>query len=411
MSVRTLFVVAHAPYPVRSGGAMRTWQSINVLASKGPVHVVSVGDQSEEASAMPVVADWTHIANDEYSERQKTGIGRLTKLLRPRQFPIQNDFISGELNRRLEAIINRVQPDTIILSNWKDAFPDALRKFPHVIVDAQNIESVLAHDIAAAEAPLTPAKIWELRRFRARERALFRRAWSVWVPSEEDARVLTRVAGRLPRVKVWPNAIDTAAYGIVRDGRCPFPNGIARDRPTIMFSGYFVYPPNRRAAQLLVTQILPRVRALVPNVRLLLVGKDPTPEMLQAAESDPAIIVTGSVPDVRPFFAVADVAAIPLTEGGGTRLKILEAFAAGLPVISTSKGIEGIEAEDGMHLLVRDDFDQFAGAVAAVLARTDRGTDPRINAALDLVRKRYSWETLTEQVDEVLPRPIVLRCG
>lgn len=352
---------------------------------------------------MPVVQDWTHIASNEYSELLKTGIGRLAKLLRPRQFPIPNDFISKELNRRLNGIINRVQPDTIILSNWKDAFPDALRKFPYVIVDAHNIESVLAHDLAVAEAPLTPAKVWQLRRFRARERDLFRRAWSVWVPSEEDARVLARITGRLPRVKIWPNAIDTAAYAAVHAGRCSFPSGMTRDRPTIIFSGYYVYPPNRRAAQLLLTEIFPRVRAAVSNARLILVGKDPTAEMRQAAESDPAIIVTGSVPDVRPFLAIADVAAIPLTEGGGTRLKILESFASGLPVISTSKGIEGIEAEDGEHLLVRDDIDQFASSVTAVLDGTDRGRDARIAAALALVRKRYSWETLAEQVDDVLP--------
>src|SRR5207302_6064687 len=118
-------------------------------------------------------------------------------------------------------------------------------------------------------------------------------------------------------------------------------------------------------------EVLPAVRRRVPGARLTIVGKGPSPELLALASADDHVHVAGHVPDVAPYFRTADVLAVPLEAGGGTRLKILEAFAAGLPVVGTPVGCEGITADDGVHLVVAERRD-CAEAVAELMLDPSR---------------------------------------
>src|SRR4051812_41704682 len=107
--------------------------------------------------------------------------------------------------------------------------------------------------------------------------------------------------------------------------------------------------PNGNAASFLIREVLPRVRQVRPDARLLIVGRNP-PADVAAYHERAGVVVTGGVPDVVPYFRDARCLVVPLESGGGTRLKILEAFAAGLPVVSTPVGVEGIDAQNGVHL-------------------------------------------------------------
>jgi glycosyltransferase involved in cell wall biosynthesis len=182
----------------------------------------------------------------------------------------------------------------------------------------------------------------------------------------------------------------------------PAPGGLERNAPTIVYVGYYHYAPNRDAAETLIEEIFPRVLRQRRDARLLLVGREPSEAMLAAAARDARIVVTGAVDDTRPYLRLADVCAVPLHAGGGTRLKILEAFASGIPVVSTSKGIEGIAAVNGREVVIADDHDTFASAIVDVLSHPERYR-AQIDAAFDLVRRAYSLDTLQRLLPLALP--------
>jgi glycosyltransferase involved in cell wall biosynthesis len=148
--------------------------------------------------------------------------------------------------------------------------------------------------------------------------------------------------------------------------------------------------------------IHPRLRALVPELRVRLVGRSPAPEV-RRFESRPGVTVLGDVPDVRSHLADASVAVVPLRVGGGTRIKILEALAAARPVVSTSVGAEGLGLRDGEHLLVADDPEAFARAVARLLG--DASLRRRLAVAgRGLVVERFAWSSLGRRFAEVCAR-------
>jgi glycosyltransferase involved in cell wall biosynthesis len=149
------------------------------------------------------------------------------------------------------------------------------------------------------------------------------------------------------------------------------------------------FDPNVHAAHLLVDTILPRVRRSNPEVTLWLVGRRPDPSVLRLAR--PGVVVTGEVPDMLPYLHKATVYVAPLRTGAGTRTKLLEAMAAGLPIVTTRIGLEGIDAEDGREVIVADEPESMADAVVRLLRQPWQRHDMG-GAARRLAEKRYDWD-------------------
>jgi glycosyltransferase involved in cell wall biosynthesis len=142
-----------------------------------------------------------------------------------------------------------------------------------------------------------------------------------------------------------------------------------------------------------------RIREAVPNVHVRIVGHSPPPE-IQELTREPGIEVTGSVDDVRPYYSSATVFVVPLRLGGGTRLKIIEAMAMGLPVVSTSVGAEGLDLRDGQDILLADGPIPFADATIRLL------TDPALRQTLAQnarqAAQQYDWDALAEPFTELV---------
>lgn len=165
--------------------------------------------------------------------------------------------------------------------------------------------------------------------------------------------------------------------------------------PTVVLPGTFRYQPNADAACWLVEEIAPRIRRRVPNVQVRLVGA--TSERVQSLHRPPEVVVTGFVPDIRAELARADVIAVPVRVGGGTRIKILEAFAHRIPSVSTSKGVEGISAVDGRDILLGDTPERFAEGCIRLL--TDPASRRAITeAAHALYEAEYRWDRIHEKI-------------
>ena len=200
--------------------------------------------------------------------------------------------------------------------------------------------------------------------------------------SDDDAR-------QLGTDIVVPNGVDTDA---IRPTPLP-------DRPALVFVGTLGFLPNVEGIRWFCEQVLPEVARAVPDVRLTVVGRDPVPEV-RALASD-RVEVVASPPSVLPYVQQARVALVPIRIGSGTRLKALEAMAAGRPVVGTTIGLDGLGIVDGEHALVRDDAAGTAAAVTRLLQ--DDATAQRLVArGRAHVEQHYGWPTIGNRLVEHL---------
>ena len=220
--------------------------------------------------------------------------------------------------------------------------------------------------------------------------------------SEIDALEIRRMYN-LPKEKlvVVPNCATRAFFEDVTPRRY--------GRPTVLFLGSFNHPPNVHAAELLVEQIMPRVRQKIRNVLLVMVGRNPPPWLLRQQNQD--TVFTGEVEDPRPFVAGADVLVAPIFFGSGTRQKLVDYMALGRPIVSTTKGAEGLEMQDGIHYVRRDAVESFSEAILQLLHDEELGRLLGHNAR-ELARKSYSWDAQStkllaaySRIDRRKPRP------
>jgi glycosyltransferase involved in cell wall biosynthesis len=223
------------------------------------------------------------------------------------------------------------------------------------------------------------------------ERHSCRRAAIAMVCSKVDRETLRQLHANIP-IFVVPNAVDTDSYR---------PDERDSSQAVLLFQGGMDWYPNRDAVDFFVRGILPMVRAEVPSVRFVVAGRNPPVHFVEKLAVKHGIEFTGTVLDMRPYLSAATVVVVPLRFGSGTRIKILEACAAGKPVVSTNVGAEGLGLEGGKEIILADDPAEFARSVITLLR--DR---PRRNAiarsARAVVVDRYSHPTLKKNLDELL---------
>ncbi|MHB9034854.1 MAG: glycosyltransferase, partial [Anaerolineae bacterium] len=166
----------------------------------------------------------------------------------------------------------------------------------------------------------------------------------------------------------------------------------------LVFTGKMDYRPNIDAAIWFTDTVLPLIRAAIPNVYVYFVGKNPS-SAVYALGKQPGVTVTGYVPEIQPYLAAADCYIAPLRVGGGTRLKLLEAMACGLPIVSTNQGAEGLDVVSSTHLLLARSADAFAQAVVRVLSDHNMAAELGTNAR-ELACTTYDWDVLLSRLAE-----------
>jgi glycosyltransferase involved in cell wall biosynthesis len=199
---------------------------------------------------------------------------------------------------------------------------------------------------------------------------------------------------------------DVRILSLIRD-ISPVP-AAAEGRQTVLFVGSFDHPPNQDAARWLATDIMPRVRSQIPGALLQIVGSHPKPEILQLA--GPGVDVHGDVPDLDPYFRRARVLAAPLRFGAGVKGKIVESVAHGVPVVTTSIGVEGIPLQPERDVLVGDSCEELASRVVQLL-RDDALWREMSEAAKESVRPHFSRERACKVLDELLAVPAIAGDG
>ena len=212
--------------------------------------------------------------------------------------------------------------------------------------------------------------------------------------SAPERQLLESMGCDLSKVSVVPNAVDATSLQVHEDK--------VADR--LIHPGAVAYGPNLDAMRYFSSDILPRIRARRPGVCIQITGThDGVPEASLPAGD--GILYTGHVADVRPLIAASPVCVVPLRQGGGTRLKILEAMALGTAVVATSKGAEGLDVTPGVDILIADDAEGFAEAVLGLLGDPARAARQAASAR-DLIRRQYTWDHAGAQLEAALQRAI-----
>jgi polysaccharide biosynthesis protein PslH len=239
-----------------------------------------------------------------------------------------------------------------------------------LIYNAHNLESGFRHELTED----TPRGMRGLISF---ERTVLARASESWMVSEADRQAAHELCPNA-RLRLAPNVVDVAAIA---------PVSPPATEPRAIFVADFTYEPNRNALRFLLEEVLPRVWQRLPEARLMLAGGG----LERPPDGDSRIEQLGFVEDLAAAYARARCAVVPLLQGGGSPLKLIEALAHGLPIVATPRAVAGVQARDGEHLLVAESPRAFANALASLLSD---GAPQLATNARRLAEERYSIEAL-----------------
>lgn len=311
----------------------------------------------------------------------------------PVPFSVLN-YSRREMGHALEHLLGEEPFDFVLLEAVQMGnYLPVLRRANHrpraIVSDWHNIESEVLHRYAETEG--NPARRLYARhaayRLASYERQFVEQCDLHVTVSERDREAVMRYGAKLP-VLVIENGVDVTKFpwdGDRQSGR--------RDRFRVVFVGAMDYHANADVVREFAVSTWPEIHRRLPEAVFTVVGRNPGAEVRGLAKA--GIEVTGTVPDVRPYYREAFAAVVPLRVAGGTRIKILEAMAAGVPVISTARGAEGLAVENNVHYLLAETAGEMREAVFSLAG--DRARSTQLAAAgRELVERRYDWAVLGE---------------
>ena len=366
-----LFLAPAPPWPGSGGGALRMFHMVRFLSERFEVDLIAPAVEGAEASAAllrGVCREVTFVPSFPRSARR-----RALRLGPYETDPALADVVRDRLAARAYGAVHVEKPAMLPYLPRPCRVPAVLDTFAYGLDGSLR---ALRHE----RGPLVRARnLLRLLRFAAFDAFCWPPTRCILVVSERDRQHCRRQRPRR-EVLLVPNGVDCAA---VRPG--PSREG---GPPVLVFTGDMGFDPNVEAACALAAEIFPGIRRRHPDAQLRLVGRNPDPRVL--ALRAPGIVVTGEVPEMLPHLHAATVFVAPLATGAGTRTKLLEAMAAGLPIVTTRVGLEGIEAGDGREVVLAEGPPAATAAVLRLLG--DAGERRRLAAAARrLAEARYDW--------------------
>ena len=400
--MRILFVTEQFPYPLDTGGNVRTFQMLKALSTEHTVTLLSnrPGDIDEHIvePVRSICAD-IHWIKSRPVSRLRT-IGRVATCLatnkslilerhsaREAEITIHRltvaDAVPQHQIRETEAQRKKTAFEAIHFNHLDTASFE--RVVPPAVLRVLDQHNVVTNQVRTTlQVEKRPLHQWALRResdmLPAVESNLCNRMDLCITCSDADRESL-RAMGVHSRIETVPNGVDLEFFSLTPDT----PRSLAA-----VFVGTLDYDPCDKAVQHFCAAILPKLHRIYPNLKFIAVGRNPSERVRQFAYQDDRIVLTGKVEDVRPYVRTSAVFVVPLLSGSGTRLKILEALALGTPVVTTRIGVEGIDATPGSDLLIADDVDDFAAAVSRIID-DEALTDTLRRNGRFLVEQRYGW--------------------
>jgi len=426
--VRILFLTQVVPYPPDAGPKVKTWQVLRYLHGRGHrVTLVSFVRPEEQAGleALREVCESIHEVPIRRSRPRDVGYW-LEAQVSGRPFLVERDDLRG-MRRVVDSLLasgtlDAIHADQLTMAQFATGSLGGRRRgrgdggtpLPrgHLrVFDAHNaVWTILARMAGNTPAPLRPFLGQEARRVKLHEGLIVNHFDHTLAVSDTDRKALLEASRAAspreggaddgsssrsqPAIHVIPIAVDTEKLAPVIRA----PRGM-----DIFTMGSMHYPPNADGIRWFAREVFPRVRAALPSATLTIAGRNPPKDLVQwAADESRGVKVSGYVPDLIPFLVDEAAVVVPVRAGGGMRVRILEALARGVPVMTTTIGLEGIEAVPGRDVLVADEPSSFAEGLVRLLQ--DPAMQTRLGeAGRRLAVERYDWRVALRPLDSIYP--------
>lgn len=392
--MRILFLTQICPYPPTSGGAIKTYNILKHLGGRHDVDLLLFVRNEEELASLLHLGEYCRRIDSLLMPR--SGLLNLKhaaqSLLARRSFIITRDSRS-EMRRKVLDYLNPM-PDLV--------YVDHLQMFQYVprgiqcpvLLDEHNVEWRIIERFAQCDASCARRRFAsaEWPKLRGFELYACSSADAILTVTEHDRRILCDHGVPEEKLSALPIGVDTGYFMPIRTDP---------ESARILSFGTMSWPPNIDAVEWFCRDIYPHIRRDVPGTRFSIVGACPPASIRDLPERDPSVEVTGYVDDIRAASVGAALFVVPLRIGSGMRVKILDAMAMGLPVLSTSVGCEGISVHPGRDIVIADEPSEFARA-AIHLLRNPSEREKIGAAGRRLVEAEYSWPAILARLDSVL---------
>lgn len=405
--MKILFLTPQMPYPPRQGAAIRNWHLLTHLAAHHEVSLLTFGSHMDVPA--PLAASCRLIEVVPLPHRRMRD--RLQTLFATRLPDLAQRLWSPTFSARLQALLQQEPFDWVLVEGLEmapyaraGAANGSRRDRPRWLLDAHNAEYVLQqrafqtdlrHPLAWVGAAYSLVQYNRLRRY---ELAAARAADAVVTVSEADRQAVLALDPRL-NVTVVPNGVDLYEWRIGSAGLDADAARLTAVGPLVVFDGSMDFRPNVDAVYWFVHEVWPAVRHKAPLAQFAIVGRNPT-RRVRALQNERGVVVTGTVPDTRPWVATAAVYVVPMRIGGGVRLKVLQALAMERAIVSTTLGCEGVAVADGVNVQLADDPATFAQAVVDLLQNEEQRRT--LGRAARKLAADYAWEQITPHLEALL---------
>lgn len=390
--MKVLMLTPYLPYPLLSGGQIRTYNLLKKLAGKHEITLFALIKNEQEKQYIAELEKYC----------QKVRVFKRSE----KPFTLKNVFKALTSSYPFLVARNHV-PETItaikaeLASEKYDVIhAETFYMMPHLpknnvptILVEQTIEYLGYESYARKTSPLLqPFLKMDIQKIKRWERYYWQLCDQLIVMSEEDRQFIGRQINNLKKIEVVANGVDSDWFDAVKR-RLP-------KAPTILSVGTFKWLPNVEAVKFLVEKVWPHVKAKVASAKLLIVGNAPTTQVKRYGDQDTSISVLGRIPDIRSAFKQSHVLVAPVFSGKGTRYKILEAMASGTPVVASNIAVEGLNVKHGTHVLTSNDAKKMADYIVELLS--DKKLWQKLSTSgRRFVQENFDWQEISRKLDMI----------
>jgi glycosyltransferase involved in cell wall biosynthesis len=392
--MKILWVCPFFLHPTDRGAQIRTLGILKELSKQHEIHFAALND-ALNLEGPPRSPEYSsrHLAV-EHSAPSRKSIEIIPQLMGSivNAVPLAvSRYYSAELKRKIDTLVAAQHYDSIVCDFLASA-PN-LSDLGQCVLFQHNVETTIWQRHAAQSHSSTRRFFFQMqaKKMETYERDICRKAKHVIAVSDVDASRMKRMFG-IESVTSIPTGVDVEYFA---------PSGATPQLSDMVFCGSMDWLPNVDAVEYFVSEILPLIRNQLPGATFTIAGRSPDARVLKVVQGQPGICVTGKVQDMRPYLWGSKISIVPIRIGGGTRLKIYECMAAGIPVVSTAVGAEGLSYTEGADIIIADDPRDFAAACIRLLS-DDAVRRSIACKALDRAQNRLSWQVVSHDLAAIL---------
>lgn len=393
--MRILYLCHRVPYPPNKGEKIRAFHQLRALGARHEVDLFTLADEPADMAHQSALARYCRSVTVSRLSRTGARLRALSSFLTKKPLTLPY-FYSTELTAEIrKAILVRSYDRIFVYCSAMAQYVEGVKQIP-VVTDLVDVDSDKWTQYAAStRLPFSAVYRREARCLREYERKICETSDSVLVTTEREAQLVREISNSID-VRVIPNGVDTEYFN-------PSAIQAASARPTITFTGDMSYFPNQDAVVFFARKVLPLIRKFSPEVRFLIVGRNPSRNVERLRELD-GVEVTGFVPDVRAYLAQTHVVVAPFSIAAGIQNKILEAMAYSLPVVATSRTVRGLSAEVAEIVETGDSPEELGAKIVRFLRdpkfARDRGAEGRRRVAA-----AYDWDRNLDRLLQLIENP------